>query len=144
MHANQLAGVDLEVWQARVDRFERHTRFVEPSGLDPHNVSTARELAALVTAAAHDPVIAGIMQAPEYGYWSNRRYHHFGNTNHLLASRWEVRGGKTGYTSPAGYCFAACLADGSGREFAGVVLGAPTGATRFADVSRMMNWATTH
>jgi D-alanyl-D-alanine endopeptidase (penicillin-binding protein 7) len=121
-----------------------HTRFVEPTGLDRGNVSTAREIAAMVTAASREPLISEIMLKPEYSYWSDRRFHQFGNTDHLLSSRWQVKAGKTGFTYHAGYCFAACLGDGTGREFASVVLGAPTGPTRFADVSRMMSWAVAH
>lgn len=118
-----------------------HTRFIEPTGLDGGNVSTAREMAAIVHAATRDTCITNVMQKREYAYWSNRSYHHFGNTDHMLASQWDVKGGKTGYTSPAGYCFAACLGDGSGNEYASVVLGAPNKSTRFTDVKAMMSWA---
>lgn len=140
------AGMPMDQFIARMNaRAQRmglgNTRFVEPTGLDGHNVSTAREMAAIVHAATRDTCITNIMQKREYAYWSNRSYHHFGNTDHLLASQWDVKGGKTGYTLPAGYCFAACLGDAAGNEYASVVLGAPNKSTRFADVDRMMSWA---
>ncbi len=141
------AGMTMDQFVAHMNaRAQRmgltNTRFVEPTGLDGRNVSTAREMAAIVHAATRDTCITNVMQKREYAYWSNRSYHHFGNTDHMLASQWDVKGGKTGYTSPAGYCFAACLGDGTGNEYASVVLGAPNKSTRFTDVKAMMNWAT--
>jgi len=59
------------------------------------------------------------------------------NTNRLLYGRYEILGGKTGFIQEAGYCLATWLR-ADGREMIAVVLGAPTNATRFADVMRLV------
>jgi D-alanyl-D-alanine carboxypeptidase len=60
-----------------------------------------------------------------------------GNTNRLLYGRYEVLGGKTGFIQESGYCLATWVRT-QGREMIAVVLGAPTNATRFADVVRLV------
>jgi D-alanyl-D-alanine carboxypeptidase len=59
------------------------------------------------------------------------------NTNRLLYGRYEVLGGKTGFIQESGYCLATWLR-AQGRDLIAVVLGAPTNATRFADVMRLV------
>lgn len=121
-----------------------HTAFCEPTGLYADNLSTAREIASMLMAASRDSVISEVMQTQEYTASTSRRAHTLHNTNRLLASRWDIKAGKTGYTTRAGYCFATCISDPKNdSQYTGVVLGAPTAATRFADMSRMMAWATT-
>ena len=115
-----------------------HTSFVEPTGLDARNVSSASDVARLLHAAAHDPVIQGITTTRQYTVHAGARSHVFGNTNRLLyGDRYEILGGKTGFISQAGYCFATWVRS-QGRDVIAVVLGAPTAATRFADASRMI------
>ena len=83
------------------------SRFVEFTGLDEHNVSTASDVARLLHAAAHEPLIQGdhddalvrvLDRAP--------RARDSPNTNRLLYGRYDVLGGKTGFIIEAGYCFA--------------------------------------
>jgi D-alanyl-D-alanine endopeptidase (penicillin-binding protein 7) len=113
------------------------TRFTEFTGLDEHNVSTAADVARLLHAAAHDPLIQQITTTREYEFRSSRRVHVIGNTDRLLYGSWDVLGGKTGFIQEAGYCFATWIRS-QGRDFIAVVLGAPTNATRFADAVRLM------
>ena len=115
-----------------------HTSFVESTGIDARNVSSASDIARLLHAAAHDPVIQNICTTRSYTVTTGRRSHVFGNTNRLLyGDRYEILGGKTGFISQAGYCFATWVRT-QGRDVIAVVLGAPTAATRFADASRMI------
>ena len=58
-------------------------------------------------------------------------------TRKILDGRYEILGGKTGFISQAGYCLATWIRT-QGREMIAVVLGAPTNATRFADVVRLI------
>ena len=63
------------------------------------------------------------------------------NTNRLLKSRWcEVNCGKTGFILESGYCLATWVR-ARGKDMIAVVLGAPTNATRFADVVRLIQHA---
>jgi len=116
------------------------THFDEVTGLDEHNVSTASDVARLLHAAAHEPLIAEITTTRSHNFRTARRWHTIGNTNRLLYGRYEVLGGKTGFIREAGYCFATWVR-AQGRDLIAVVLGAPTNATRFADTVRMLQKA---
>lgn len=121
------------------------TRFVEPTGLDERNVSTATDCAKLLRAAASNPTIQEIMTTKSYEFRSHlRNYdraHTIANTDRLLHGDMDVRAGKTGFIVEAGYCFATWIHTQS-RDLIAVVLGAPTAATRFADVQRLVQHTT--
>ena len=140
------SGLPPEDFLARMNRKAvelglARTRFVEFTGLDERNVSTAADCARLLRAAAENTTIQGITTTRTYEFRSeyrNRtRLHEVHNTNRLLYGRYEIRGGKTGFISEAGYCLATWVHT-QGRDMIMVVLGAPTAATRFADVVRLV------
>ena len=114
-----------------------HTRFVESTGLDERNVATAADVARMLQAAASIDLVRDITTTHSYEFRTRRRAHQIANTNRLLYGRYEILGGKTGFISEAGYCFATWVRT-QGREMIAVVLGAPTNATRFADVVRLI------
>jgi D-alanyl-D-alanine endopeptidase (penicillin-binding protein 7) len=119
----------------------RHTNLTDPSGLHG-NVSTAREMAIALRAALQDDVLAAIMRQDSADVVSKDHYAriHYDSTNQpLVAGRWEVRGGKTGYTRSAGYCFIAG-ARFKGREVVMAFLGADGKLTRFDDFNRVAEW----
>jgi len=119
-----------------------HTRFAESTGLDERNVSNAEDCAKMLRAAAANPVIQDIMTTRTHEFRSATRPHTLVNTNRLLVyGRYDVRGGKTGYINEAGYCFVTWVRT-QGRDLVAVVLGAPTAATRFADVVRLVQRTT--
>jgi len=119
-----------------------HTHFLEFTGLDERNVSTAGDCARMLRAAASNPVIQDIMTTRIYEFRSASAPHTIVNTNRLLVyGRYDVRGGKTGFINEAGYCFATWVRT-QGRDLVAVVLGAPTAATRFADVVRLVQRTT--
>jgi len=113
------------------------THFVEFTGLDENNVSTASDVAKMLQAAASTQLIHSITTTQSYEFATARRVHLINNTNRLLKSRYQILGGKTGYINQSGYCFATWLR-ADGRDLIAVVLGAPTNATRFADVVRLV------
>ena len=118
-----------------------HTRFVECTGLDERNVSTASDVARMLRAAATVPLIREITTTREYEFSSAHRIHEIRNTDRLLYSeRYQIMGGKTGFIQEAGYCFATWIRT-EGRDLIAVVLGAPTAATRFADTIRLLQRA---
>ena len=116
------------------------THFVEPTGLDEQNVATAQAIATLLRTAASNPVVGSIMQKQTYTFASNRKLHRLVNTNRLLKSKWRITGGKTGFISEAGYCFATMVETPSGTEVTAVLLGAPSNRLRFAEARRMLDW----
>lgn len=117
-----------------------HTKFTDPNGLRG-NVSTAREMAIALRAALDDDVLRAIMAQEAADVVSRDRYRiHYESTNQpLVAGRWQVLGGKTGYTKHAGYCFIAA-ANVNDRKVVTAFLGATDKLTRFGDFNRVAAW----
>jgi D-alanyl-D-alanine endopeptidase (penicillin-binding protein 7) len=85
------------------------SRFVEPTGLSPANVSTASDLAKMVRAAHDYPLIReySTMGRATVKAHNGRRIQPlvYGNTNGLVRSKhWDIELSKTGYISEAGRC----------------------------------------
>jgi serine-type D-Ala-D-Ala endopeptidase (penicillin-binding protein 7) len=118
------------------------TRYADPSGLLSDNVSSAYDMARLITYASNDERIGSIMRTPEYTVHTARRDILFHSTNHLLGrADVDVRAGKTGFISKAGYCLATLLRlPQGGPEVAVVVLGARSNAGRFMETQNLFNW----
>ena len=118
------------------------THYADPSGLLSDNVSSAYDMARLITHASNDERIGSIMRTYEYTVHAARRDIVFHSTNHLLGRPdVEVRAGKTGFISKSGYCLATLLRlPQSGQEVAVVVLGARSNAARFMETQNLFNW----
>ncbi len=122
------------------------THYADPSGLLSENVSSAYDMARLITHASGDERIASVMRTYEFTvYPTNRRAVTFHSTNHLLGRQdVDVRAGKTGFISKAGYCLATLLRlPQGGQEVAVVVLGARSNAGRFMESQNLFNWVST-
>jgi D-alanyl-D-alanine endopeptidase (penicillin-binding protein 7) len=127
--------------QVAKDLHLKHTKLTDPTGLRG-NVSTAREMAIALRAALADEVIAGIMHEDSAEVVSKDHYAriHYTSTNQPLgAGKWDVMGGKTGYTKPAGYCFIVG-ARFDHREIVMAFLGGDGKLTRFEDFNRVASW----
>jgi D-alanyl-D-alanine endopeptidase (penicillin-binding protein 7) len=118
----------------------RDTRYVDPSGLLAANVSSAYDMARLISYAAADPLISGIMRTDKYR--TSRRPISIHSTNQLLrTANVDVRGGKTGFISRSGYCLASLLRlPEFDQTVAVVVLGARSNAGRFWETRHLLNW----
>ena len=119
----------------------KRTKFTDPTGLRG-NVSTAREMAIALRAALEDDVLREIMGTPyaEVIGKGGKPKIGYGSTNQaLVAAKYDVIGGKTGYTVTAGYCFVTG-ARFKGREVLMTFLGADGKLTRFADFNRIAAW----
>lgn len=118
------------------------THYADPSGLLSDNVSSAYDMARLITHASQDERISSIMRTQEYLVHAEKRDIVFHSTNHLLGRQdLEVRAGKTGFISKAGYCLATLLRlPQGGQEVAVVVLGARSNAARFMETRNLFNW----
>jgi serine-type D-Ala-D-Ala carboxypeptidase (penicillin-binding protein 5/6) len=116
----------------------RHTRFYSPNGLDDRGYSTALDVARLTRAAYAQPMFARI---------DATRFHEIPspagpprivqNRNVMLWLYDGAIGGKTGYTSAAGFCVAAAAAR-EGMRLVAVVLGAP--GEPFSDAAELLNY----
>jgi D-alanyl-D-alanine endopeptidase (penicillin-binding protein 7) len=121
------------------------TRYADPSGLLSENVSSALDMARLITIASSDERISTIMQKSQHTIRTPKRTITFRSTNHLLGRQdFDVMAGKTGFISKAGYCFATLLRlPHTGQQVAVVVLGARSNAGRFMEVQNLFNWLST-
>jgi D-alanyl-D-alanine endopeptidase (penicillin-binding protein 7) len=120
------------------------THFTDPSGLDARNVSSAYDLARLITYAAEDDLLSSIMRTSEYTLRTSRRTLTVRNTNQLVRSAdIDVRGGKTGFINKSGHCLATLLrVPELNQTVAVVVLGARSNAGRFWETRHIFNWIT--
>ncbi len=118
------------------------THYADPSGLLSENMSSAYDMARLITHASQDERISSIMRMSEYTVFSGKRPISFHSTNHLLGrTDVDVRAGKTGFISKAGYCLATVLRlPQSGQNVAVVVFGARSNAGRFMESRNLLNW----
>lgn len=117
-----------------------NSRFDEPTGLSSNNVSTAHDLARMVTAAARYPEIRQYSTTAEARVDLNGRLRDFHNTNALVRSdNWEIGVSKTGYISEAGRCLVmqARVAD---KPVVIVLLDSNGKMTRVGDANRIKRW----
>jgi D-alanyl-D-alanine endopeptidase (penicillin-binding protein 7) len=124
----------------------RDSRFVDPTGLSPNNVSSARDLSKLVRAAHEYAVIReystkdrAIVRASERG--RPLSYH---NTNGLVrAHHWDVELSKTGYISEAGRCLVMRVKLAS-KDLIVVLLDSWGRQSRIGDANRIKKWVETN
>ena len=119
-----------------------NTHYADPSGLLSDNVSTAYDMARLITHVASDHRIAEIMQKQYHVFHAGRRTINIHSTNQLVMNGdVDVLGGKTGFIRKAGYCLATLLRlPQGGPQVAVVVLGARSNAGRFWETRHLFNW----
>lgn len=120
------------------------TVFVEPTGLDPNNKSTASDLVKLVKAAFSRPEIVNALQRPSYILKTKKpngqdAYYKIYNTNKLLNRFVELVGAKTGYLEEADYCYAGVFKVAE-RDFIIVILGSASESDRLQEVKGLIWW----
>jgi D-alanyl-D-alanine endopeptidase (penicillin-binding protein 7) len=121
------------------------TEYVDPAGIFNANVSSAYDMARLISFASDNERMAAIMRTPQYSIDAGRRRITVSSTNQLVKSGdVDVAAGKTGFIRNAGYCLATLLRlPNSGGEVAVVVLGAKSNAGRFWETRHLFNWLST-
>jgi D-alanyl-D-alanine endopeptidase (penicillin-binding protein 7) len=113
------------------------TKFFDPTGLSRMNVSTSRDLAAMVRSAYDYPLIREYSTAIELTVNSASRLLRFKTTNGLVSQPdWEIGLQKTGYISEAGKCL-VMQAKLENRSVIMVLLDAAGSAARWADALRL-------
>lgn len=121
------------------------SRFDDPTGLSPRNVSTAKDLAAMVTAAAAYPLIREYSTTPSAYVEVDPagRIVGFNNSNRLVAADgWEILLQKTGYIREAGRCL-VMMANIASRPVVIVLLDSIGKYTRLGDAERVRHWMET-
>jgi D-alanyl-D-alanine endopeptidase (penicillin-binding protein 7) len=117
-----------------------HSSFEDPTGLTSKNVSTAEDLAILVSNAYQYPLIRQFTTTPNHLKMINRREQAFLNSNRLVRSGdMEILIQKTGYISEAGRCL-VMMALVNNRPYTMVFLDSVGSQSRFADAVRVKDW----
>ena len=120
----------------------KDTTFVEPTGLNEKNISTAKDLTILAQEAYKQFAVLQAATTKKYGF-TTLKYNTVistKNSNALLGKVKEVRAGKTGYTEEAGFSMVAQGAQNDGT-FTVALLGAPDDNTRFDVVGKLVQMA---
>lgn len=117
------------------------TQFVDATGLNSGNISTAEDLAKMVNAAYEYPEIRHVSTATSYAVEMNgRRPAEFRNTNILVRnSDWNIGLSKTGFINEAGRCL-VMQALVAGQPLIIVLLDSAGKYTRIGDANRVRKW----
>lgn len=116
------------------------TYYTESTGLDPRNVSSARDLGILVSAASQYGLIRQFSTTPNYNFNLGHRVLSSNNTNALVRNGgWNINLSKTGYINEAGRCVVMHTTVNN-RPAVVVLLGSSTSAARTNDATRLMGW----
>jgi D-alanyl-D-alanine carboxypeptidase len=118
------------------------TSYADPSGLLSANVSSAYDMARLISYVSGDERISSVMKKQTYTVTAGRRVINIHSTNQLVMNGdVDVQAGKTGFITKAGYCLATLLRlPQGGPQVAVVVLGARSNAGRFWETRHLFNW----
>jgi D-alanyl-D-alanine endopeptidase (penicillin-binding protein 7) len=121
-----------------------NSHFVDATGLNSNNISTASDLARMVKAAYNYPQIREVSTtaSQEFSFNSYRHPVNFSNTNALLRNnnqKWVIGLSKTGYISEAGRCL-VMQAEISGKSVVLVFLDSMGKLSRIGDAERIRKW----
>jgi D-alanyl-D-alanine carboxypeptidase (penicillin-binding protein 5/6) len=119
----------------------RGTSYANPIGLDdPHNYSTARDLAELTFDLMGERRFARVVDMPSAQLRSGARPRTVENRNALIGAYAFVNGVKTGHTTQAGYVLIGSARSGIGGRVISVVMGEPSEAGRDTDTLKLLRW----
>ena len=125
-----------------------NSSFVEPSGLDHRNISTARDLAKLATYIFQNEDVRTATTIPNHQLKATNADEErtVKATNKLLKTYldeapYAITAAKTGYTEEAGFCLVQQTKMEGKGEVLVVVLNSETEATRASDMKSLTNWA---
>jgi D-alanyl-D-alanine carboxypeptidase/D-alanyl-D-alanine endopeptidase (penicillin-binding protein 7) len=120
----------------------RDTTIEEPTGLSPHNRSTAADLVKMTTAASYYPEITHLTTETGEEFDINGHQVQYRNTNRLVGKKgWDILLSKTGFTREAGRCLVMRM-QSAGKNVIVVLLNAKESTQRMVDaenVQRFLN-----
>lgn len=120
----------------------KHTRFVDSTGLNSDNASTAQDLVKMVNAAYSYPMIREMTTTGAYdvAMRGGPRRVQFKNTNMLVRNKtWEIGLSKTGFINEAGHCL-VMQANIANQPMVIVLLDSWGKLSRIGDAQRIKKW----
>jgi serine-type D-Ala-D-Ala endopeptidase (penicillin-binding protein 7) len=144
----RISGLERAVFIAKMNALVREwgalsTKFVEPSGLAPENVSSAADYAIITREVLKNPIIQKASIAKEYSFRTsaNANLRRLKNTNFLVRDgKYSFTGSKTGYLHEAGYCLMTGVDLGHGKSLIVVTLGADTRDRSFSETEKLIEY----
>jgi D-alanyl-D-alanine endopeptidase (penicillin-binding protein 7) len=148
----RVSGLPRNVFIAKMNSYTASigatsTHFVEPTGLSPQNVSTAREYAIITRDVFKNPLIQRISVTPKYVFTTinTKKKHTLVNTNSFIrdgvfaaANELKITGSKTGYLDK--HNLMTRVAGDKGREVIAVDFGADTGLQTLTDIQELIQY----
>lgn len=120
----------------------KSTKFFEPTGLDPRNVSSSLDYAIISRAVLKNSFIAKASILPKYVFATinTKIKHSIKNTDKIINSQvFNITGSKTGYLDEAGFCLMTSVEE-DGNKVIVVTLGSATRATSFSETSELIEY----
>ena len=114
------------------------TKFVEPTGLSPMNISTALDLLRLVFEASHYSEITQASRTAVLTIKTGKQSQSFNNTNPIVGKRHSFIVSKTGTTNAAGGCIVMMIDTDKGRRIV-IVLGSKNGKVRIPEAEYIVS-----
>ncbi|MFH1837878.1 MAG: hypothetical protein ABH808_00015 [Candidatus Kuenenbacteria bacterium] len=123
----------------------KNTHFVDPTGLNSGNISTAYEIAKLAKQAFENQEIKKILVINKYNFYTfseQRKIREITvkNTNELLESSLKIKAGKTGFSKEANNCLVIQTENKEGNEIIAVLLGNKTKEINFKEMKKLIEW----
>lgn len=121
--------------------------FVEPTGLQSGNKSSAADVAALLTIVMRNQELKSILDDQQVVVKTVAgKDYKVDSTNLLLNSYlnkqpYKIVGAKTGSLPEAGYCMAQVTRDEDGNQVVAVLLGSDNHFSRYRDIKALTGWA---
>ncbi len=143
--AEHIAGSE-EVFVSKMNKLALNlgltdTHFENSTGLPHENhYSSAHDIAKIYKQVCNNPLYKKYAKIymEDFIHPSGRKTG-LVNTNRLVKTFEGIEGGKTGYTDKAKFCLTASARRG-GSRLIGVVIGADDSKTRFAEVTKLLNF----
>jgi D-alanyl-D-alanine carboxypeptidase len=124
-----------------------NTHFVEPTGLDEKNISTAADISLLARADFADPEVVNAVSTPYFDLVKTAGApKRVVSTDKLLGSfitkaPYKMLGGKTGFINESGYNIVISVTRADAAPITVVVLGAASNDLRFQEAKSVAYWA---
>ncbi len=142
------SGLSREAFVARMNETvsawgATSTKFVEPTGLSPENVSSPYEYAIITREAFNNPLLKKVASTWRYSFSTinTKELHTLTNTNSLISSsKYDILASKTGYLHEAGYCLMTQAQDSRGRKVIAINFNSKDKASSLTDNEQMISY----
>jgi D-alanyl-D-alanine carboxypeptidase (penicillin-binding protein 5/6) len=143
----RVSGLTRQQFIARMNKYAKqvgakNTRFVEPTGLSPQNVSSVKDYAIISRKALASPIITRITSARSYRFVTRntKQPHLINNSNKLVSwTNLKITGSKTGYLEEAQYCLMTKAKSRKGEVIA-VTFGTPGKTASFNETKKLIEY----